>query len=79
MNKQRRARLEQIAARIRDEIIVELEQLRDDEQEYLDNVPQSLQDGERATASSEAIQEIEDALQNLEQVVDQLNTARGEG
>ncbi len=42
------------------------EQVRDDEQESRDNIPESLQDSERATASDEAILNLEDLVSDLE-------------
>ena len=42
------------------------EQVRDAEQESRDNIPESLQDGERAQASDEAISNLEDLISDLE-------------
>ena len=45
MNKQRRARIEDIANQI-SSLCQELEELRDEEQEYMDNMPENLQGSE---------------------------------
>lgn len=53
-----------------EEIKNELEALRDEEQEYKDNMPDSLQDGEKGNAADEAISHMEEALQRIEEITD---------
>lgn len=53
----------------------ELESIRDDEQDYYDNIPENLQESERAMASEEAIDYLESSLDNLENIVDDLTEA----
>ena len=55
-----------------DEIKSELEALRDEEQEYLDNMPESLQQGEKAQVASDAIDQMEGAISHLETVAEAL-------
>ncbi|KJL49536.1 hypothetical protein RS84_00010 [Microbacterium hydrocarbonoxydans] len=72
MNKTRRneiaavvKRLNDLAAEISD-LRDTVETIRDEEQEYHDNMPESFQYGERGQASEAAISELEDALSALE-------------
>lgn len=72
MNNTRRKELEAIKNRI-EEALAELDNCKDElqsiqeaEQEYLDNMPENLQDGERAQAAQEAIDNIESAVSDLD-------------
>jgi DNA repair exonuclease SbcCD ATPase subunit len=59
----------EIATKLHDlltEIKEAYEQVRDDEQESRDNIPDGLQDGDRAQASDSAIEAIEDLISDLE-------------
>lgn len=47
-----------------------LETLRDDEQDAFDNLPESLQDGERGNAMQDAIGRMDDALAALSDVIE---------
>lgn len=74
MNKARRKELAQIVAKLEElealhmEIKKELEAVRDDEQEALDNLPESLQESERGEQMQEYIDAMESALDDLEQL-----------
>lgn len=48
----------------------DLERIRDEEQEYIDNMPESLQQGERADAAQNAITEMESALEELDSLIE---------
>ena len=50
----------------------DLESIRDEEQEYLDNIPESLQDGDKAQRAQEFIEAMEAALE----AIDTLNEAK---
>ena len=65
MNKNRRKQLEELC----NEMTNQLEGLRallDEEQEYYDNMPESLQDSERGEQSQEYINTMESALDDIE-------------
>ena len=72
MNKLRRKELREIinglnAIQDRDDLyawINTLENLKDEEQDYYDNIPENLQYSRRAEASEEAIENLEEALLN---------------
>lgn len=81
MNKNRRKELNDIFRRIEkeiqpatdafpdvEEIKAQLEDIRDAEQEAYDNLPESLQDGERGEQMTEAVENIETAISNLEEI-----------
>lgn len=48
----------------------ELEGLKDEEQEYFDNMPESLQGGDKGQTAEEAIQNLETALEKLDELKD---------
>lgn len=72
MNKERRKLLDDISSRLND-IRDDLENVKSAEQEARDGLPENMQDGERATAMDDAIQEMEDADNELSDVVDRIN------
>lgn len=75
MNKPRRKELTEIY-----ELIASakerLEIVKDDEQEYRDNMPENLQCGEKAERADEVVYELEDAIDNLERVLDIIDDAQ---
>ena len=74
MNKARRAELEKIVERIADlrvmadEIKTDLEAIRDEEQDYFDNMPESLQGGEKGENAQTEIDAMEEAINALEEI-----------
>ena len=65
MNKARRKALEEINGKIED-LKSDLEGLRDEEQAYLDNMPESLQQGEKAEMAENAVGSMDEAIEALE-------------
>ena len=61
MNKVRRKAIEKIAERL-SELEMDFESIFDEESEYMDNIPENLQSGERYEA-------IEDTVFNMEQII----------
>lgn len=72
MNKQRRKALEMISDKLC-EIQVELQYVRDEEEEVHDNVPESLQDTEMYEQQEEAISAMEDADYAIQEAIDYLS------
>ncbi len=74
MNKIRRKELARIAAKLEElealrlEIKDQLEAVRNEEQEALDNMPDSLQDSEKGQEMQEYIDAMESALDDLEEI-----------
>lgn len=86
MNATRRKALEALKGRIESavaelhEVKEEIATLRDEEQEFYDNMPEGLQNGEKgekATASIDALQEAYDALDalNSDDILGYIDTA----
>lgn len=72
MNKVRRKALEEIVAKL-EELKCELEMLQEEEQDAFDNLPESLQGGERGQQMEEYIQKIGDAVCSLGDAADYLD------
>lgn len=71
MNNYRRKQIEKLTAQI-EEII---ESLRDEEQEAFDNLPESLQSGERGEKMESAIDALDYAADDLQECLDHLSEA----
>lgn len=74
MNKQRRKELNDIINKLsdlKDDIVA----LRDEEQDYYDNMPENLQGGERGEMAENAINEMDNAESSIEDAICSLETA----
>ncbi len=65
MNNPRRKELESIHEALT-ELRDRLEALKDEEQEYADNMPENMQGGERHEAAESAVASMEDAVSSIE-------------
>jgi hypothetical protein len=74
MNNNQRKELAKIIDRIED-IKNDIEYVRDEEQEKIDNLPENLQGSEKYSLMEEAVSNLDYALSNLEDVVDNINLA----
>ena len=77
MNQDRRKQIDEAAGMLQDALAL-IEQIRDEEQESFDNMPESLQQSDRGNASEAAAEELEDAAGNLQYVIDGIENAKGE-
>nr|WP_315242185.1 hypothetical protein [uncultured Albidiferax sp.] len=68
MNNDRRKRLAVLAERLTD-VHSFLEDLRNEEEIALENMPESLQQGDRAQAMAELVVELDEALSQLDDVI----------
>lgn len=82
MNNERRKAIGEIADQIAngdlgdlDGIASNIEALRDEEQEYLDNMPENLQTSERGTAAEQAVSQLDTAADAVRTMLDSLNEA----
>lgn len=66
MNKERRKDLNEIAEAIYD-LRERIENCREEEQEYFDNMPENFQFGERGEAAEEAIDNLDSAISSIEE------------
>ena len=79
MNKSRRKELSDVIEELnkiqdKDDLydcIMTLDSIKDDEQDYYDNIPENLQYSQRAEDSEEAIENLEEALDLLNDVYDE--------
>ena len=74
MNKVRRAALAAIMERL-EEVKADLEMVLEEEQEAMDNVPESLWGSERYERMEEAVSNMEDAVSGLEDAISSIETA----
>lgn len=74
MNKARRAELNRIINAIQ-ELKNDLEVVHDEEEDAMDNMPESLQDSDRYYAMEEAVDSMDDALDELDEVIEFLESA----
>jgi len=73
MNNKRRKSLSILHDKI-EEIKTELETIRDGEQEYVDNIPESLQSSDKYEAAESAVLDMDDIINSLD---DSINTIKG--
>lgn len=75
MNTARRKQIDQAKQNIdrlvelAEDIRTDLETIRDDEQEYLDNMPESLQAGDKGEKAEAAISALEDVINELDSLI----------
>ncbi|HIY98221.1 MAG TPA: hypothetical protein H9677_02445 [Firmicutes bacterium] len=72
MNKERRKKVAQIVEQL-DSCASELEEIKYEEDEARDNIPESLQGGEVYGRSEECSDTLEDAIDEIRNVIDNLN------
>ena len=88
MNKTRRQAIDKIIERIKNElpldvvdsILSDIEAIKGEEQESLDNMPENLQGSERyeiSEAAVDSLDEAHDALEEIKNALDYLNEAKG--
>lgn len=74
MNNARRKKLNTILEKIV-EIHNALEEIKDEEQEYFENIPENLQSSERYEKAENAVAALEDALAMFDDIADNIDTA----
>lgn len=72
MNKQRRKALEEIVRQL-ENARSDAESVKDEEQEAFDNLPESIQGGERGQKMEEHISTLEECDGELQDLIDKLN------
>jgi len=77
MNKIRRKQLDKIAAEL-EAIRERIEAIRDEEQDYFDNMPEAFQDGEKGERTQEAIDLMDDIFGNVDEAIENLNNLTNE-
>lgn len=74
MNKARRRSIENVLNQLRD-LQTSVEKLRDEEQEYLDNIPENLQGSKRYEESERAADSLDSAYDSIEEACGNLEDA----
>ena len=74
MNNARRKKLNTILEQIV-EIHTALEEVKDEEQEYFDNIPENFQSSERYEKAENAVAALDDALSMFDDIADNIETA----
>lgn len=72
MNKARRLEIQKAMEKL-DEAKAMLESCRDEEQDYFDNMPESLQGGDKGQAAENAISLLDDIISNIEDAISQVD------
>lgn len=75
MNAQRRKLIEELHRRL-SFLHIDIEELKDQEQEYYDNMPESLQGSDKGDKAQTAIDALEAAYDNLEECLSSLEEAK---
>lgn len=71
MNAKRRKAISELVTKL-DAIVSELTDIIQEENDYYDNMPDSLRDGEKGDKAQEAINQLEEAMTNAESAKDAL-------
>lgn len=71
MNNQRRKEIEKNLEAMRD-ILATLESLKDEEQEYIDNMPENLQESEKYYQSEGYVDIMEDAIGEIDSAIEEI-------
>ncbi|WP_417170807.1 hypothetical protein [Victivallis sp.] len=77
MNRTRREKIDSLIEQL-DVLKSDIESLTDDEQTAYDNLPETIQTGNRGELMMSAIDNLESAVSSVEEAIDYLNEARGE-
>lgn len=75
MNNTRRKAIQAIMNKL-EEIMEEIECIKDEEQEAFDNLPESIQTSERGEAMESAVYNLDEAWENAQLVLDALESAK---
>lgn len=74
MNKVRRKELSK-AVELLEEAQSIIESCRDEEQEYIDNMPENLQESEKYYAAEEAVNNMDEAYDKIDEVINSVESA----
>ena len=75
MNKYRRKAIEQIIETL-DQINNEIEIIQEEEQEYMDNMPENFQDSDNYYVAEEAVDNLGNAIESIEEAINYLDDAK---
>lgn len=72
MNNNRRKEIKNVIDWLKD-IQAQIENIRDDEQDYIDNMPENLQESERHESAEAAVENLDSAIESIEELIDNLS------
>lgn len=75
MNKNRRKQIDDILEQL-NPLLLGIESVKDEEQEAYDNLPESMQNGDKGEKMSDAVNNLEYAFDSLTEVIDYLESAK---
>ena len=75
MNKQRRKDIDTLIQAL-EEIREQIQFVLEEEQEYLDNIPENLQNSERYETAQTAVSELEEADGSIDDIIEHLENAK---
>jgi len=75
MNKQKRKDIDTIIQTL-EEIREQIQFVLEEEQEYLDNIPENLQNSERYETAQTAVSELEEADGSIDDIIEHLENAK---
>lgn len=76
MNRERRKKIDRVISQLNDAMDA-VEDIKSEEEDCYECLPEGIQDSERGEAMSEAIDCLEQAIANIEEAVEQLEDAKG--
>lgn len=76
MNKERRKEIDAVIQDL-ESAKERLESIRDEEQDYFDNMPESFQYAEKGEAAEEAINNLDYAIDQIDEVIENAEQAKG--
>jgi uncharacterized coiled-coil DUF342 family protein len=71
MNKQRRERIASVISQLTS-LHEEIEAIKDEEQEYYDNMPEGIQSSSKGEAAEEAVSNLECSCDSIQEAIDNL-------
>lgn len=75
MNNERRNKLK-IIMKTLSSIVNDIEKVKSEEEDYMDNMPENLQGSDRYSKAEEACECLESAIENIENAIEDIDTAR---
>ena len=75
MNKDRRAELDK-ALNLLHDAAEAIEMCKDEEQEYYDNMPESLQQGDKGSTAETAIEAMDNSMNSIEEAISEIENAQ---
>ena len=75
MNNQRRMKLKKIVKALQD-VIYAIEVVKDEEEDYMNNIPENLQGSDRYSRAEEVCEYLEDAISDIESAIDNIEEAK---